>query len=258
MGWNWPELGETQHMELRPFAMRRTSRGSVHLNIIASIFTLWCCLPGAYGVVNGTAIWNEVLQRSCPFEFQPKGSSSGTFLNLTRENFMYEDWEAKFFPSGGPTTRMKHVASWIGDKYDPKIMQEALFDYESISSWPTNPWTTNVACGAMLAYNPSSIVFTSYSMNTLGWPEPLGPEGPADSASQGLLRVECETYLTPVRHPVLALVLQHCVQNHAFIVFWTTSLHYTACELEFTIATRMLYQTLPPSCLLVDLFGPIP
>jgi hypothetical protein len=228
MGWNCPESGGAQLMELRPFAMRRTSRGSVHLNKLVSMFTLWCCLPVAYGVVNGTTIWNEVLQRSCPFEFQPIGSSSGTFLNLTSEKFMYGDWYSKYFPSGGPTSRMKHVASWIGDKYDPKIMQEALFDYESISSWPTNPWTTNVACGAMLAYNPTSIVFTSYSMKTLGWPEPLGPEGPADSATRGVMRVECESYLGPVRHPVLALVLQYCVQNHAFVAFWTTSMHYTA------------------------------
>jgi hypothetical protein len=211
MGWHWPSGGtqHIEHMELRPFAMRRMSLGSVHLKALASILILWWCSPGAYGQVNGTAIWNDVLRKSCPFEFQPNRSSSGTYLNLTSESSMYEGFDAKYFPSGGPTSRMKHVASWIGDKYDPRIMQEALFDYESVSSWPTNPWTTNVACGAMLAYNPTSIVFTSFSKNVLGWPEPSGPEAPPNSATSGSGAVECEAYLGPVRHPLLDPVPQH-------------------------------------------------
>jgi hypothetical protein len=229
MGWNWPHLVGTQDMETRPLSIRRTPRGSVQLNTIASIVTFWCCLPGAHGLANGTAIWNDVLRKSCPFEFQPTGSSSGTYVNLTSEDFMYADWKAEYFPSGGPTSRMKHVASWIGDTYDPKIMQEALFDHGSISSWPTNPWTTNVACGAMLAYNPTSLVFTEFTTKSLGWPEPSGPEAPPNSTSSGTMRAECESYLGPVRRPVLDLLLQYFLQQHPFLVVCTTSMHYTAC-----------------------------
>jgi hypothetical protein len=220
---------------MKPCVVRRMSRGGVHLNTSASIITLWWCLRWAHGQANGTAIWNDVLQKSCPFEFQPIGSSSGSFLNVTNYDYNF-DFDEDANSGGGPTTRMQHVASWIGDKYDPKIMQETLFDYDSISSWPTLPWTTNVACGAMLSYNPTSIVFTSYTSQILGWPNPTGPEASGSGNAFQYDNLDCELYLGPVCDPTLDPVLE---QHHSFVAFWTTCMTCTESIVVFISATGM-------------------
>ena len=167
--------------------------------LLVFVIATWC-YPSAV-VADGTSIWNDVLWKSCPFEFNPIGAWSMDHLLLDR---MHKNSDISHIP---PNIRMSLVASWVGDRFDPKTFQEAEFDYESISAWPTNPWTTNIECGAMLHWNPNSIVFDAYTYEDhpigLGWPLPeRGMYHHPNTYYSDWVKpntVNCEDYLGPVR-----------------------------------------------------------
>ena len=183
----------------------------VTLPVFVCVFTITMWWGPSVALADGTAIWNGVLEKSCPFEFNPNGAQSFENLVLANEGgystwsgYAHRDNVSPGYQSGNgyPSDRMSLLASWVGDKFDPRIMQESLFDYESISAWPTNPWSTNIACGAMLAWNPTSFVFT--------WTIELALESiPSFEASRYVVdqpdyQWECGEYLGPVRFPRVA------------------------------------------------------
>jgi hypothetical protein len=189
MSLHCPDVGRTPDMEQRGGTACHRPHGRAQLKTIMYTLILWSCLGLAKA-----SIWDPVLERSCSFEFQPIGSYSRENLHLSQLSLH------RNYPAEPPSSRMMQIGSFVGDKFDPKIMQEAPFDYDSISAWPTNPWTTSIACGAMLSYDPNSIMFHNYTPDGTAWPEPAYPE--SDPLYPGLRDVYCEDYLGPVRHPV--------------------------------------------------------
>ena len=193
----------------------------MHLRVTLQSLALHTCILAlcAAPALGDTNTWNEVLERSCPFEFNPEGALSAEPEVLApRQTLTPGNWKAPF--EGTAETRMRQVASWVGDTFDPRIMQEADFDYESISTFPSNPWSTNIACGAMLAYDSNTILFDSYTYDPAGagrtWPytQNMAPpnvtlhpdtwEGFFMGPMWGGFGARCEDYVGPVRwHPWL-------------------------------------------------------
>lgn len=76
-------------------------------------------------------IWNDVLQNSCPAEFDPTGTS-------------LSDAEKAY------------VGMWVGHEYSVKLLREADFTTTSASAFNNHPWSEAVVCGKMMKYSSLS------------------------------------------------------------------------------------------------------
>lgn len=100
------------------------------------LFPSLLCVSVAVTALTGYALassetWNEVLQNSCPAEFDPAGSS----LNDAEKAY---------------------VGMWVGHEYSVKLLREADFTSASVSAFNNHPWAESTACGKMVKYSELS------------------------------------------------------------------------------------------------------
>eukprot|EP00892_Ulva_mutabilis_P004822 jgi/Ulvmu1/2711/UM014_0167.1 len=72
--------------------------------------------------------WNEILQNSCPAEFDPAESS----LNDADKGY---------------------IGMWVGHEYSVKLLRESDFTTSTASAFNNHPWSEAVACGKMMKYS---------------------------------------------------------------------------------------------------------
>ena len=143
---------------------------------LASLALALCsALPQAAG---DAALWNDVLSKSCPHEFNPSASAA-------------------------TAAEKQYIGMWVGHEYDASALREADFTTAKVSAFNNQPWAEAVACGKMIKHSSLSAACQSLIRAVrLAGCSRRAAEQVCSSCAHGSLLEACQ------RIPCLALSVQ--------------------------------------------------